>query len=106
VLEAELLDSRTAVLLKTMPMSDIEYVLSVTNVTDLAGNQIAPPEWGVPYPSAHRFFGIPASGVMVDSDCDGFPTPSSCAVGRCGRTADGSLETREVSSDPGRPGPA
>jgi hypothetical protein len=105
VLEAELLDSRTAVLLKTMPMSDIEYVLSVTNVTDLAGNQIAPPEWGVAYPSAHRFFGIPASGKMVDSDCDGVPD----AVELRGwtvrvRTADGSLETREVSSDPGRPG--
>ena len=104
VLEARLLESRTAVLLETMSMSDIEYVLAVTNVTDLAGNQIAPPERGVPYPSSHRFFGITASGAMIDSDCDGVPD----AVELRGwtvrvRTADGSIETRAVSSDPGDP---
>jgi hypothetical protein len=104
VLEAKLDASRTAVLLTTMSMSDIEYEIAVTNVKDLAGNQIAPPEFGVPYPSALRFFGIPPSGAMIDSDCDGVPD----AVELRGWlvsvvTVDGRVEVREVTSDPGDP---
>lgn len=104
VLDAQLDESRTVVVLTTMSMSDIEYVISVTNVKDLAGNQIAPPERGVPYPSELRFFGIPPSGAMIDSDCDGVPD----AVELRGwtvtvTTVDGNVEQRTVTSDPGDP---
>jgi len=104
VIYAKLGASRTAVVLTTMAMSDIEYVIAVTNVQDLAGNQIAPPELGVPYPSALRFFGIPGSGRVIGSDCDGVPD----AVELRGWvvsvvTVDSRTETREATSDPGDP---
>jgi len=94
---------RTTVTLTTMAQSDLLYTLAVTNVTDLAGNQIAPPERLVD-PSTVTFQGTPPSGPQADSDGDGL----SDAAEQAGwfvtvRNVDGSTRRYEVTSDPGDP---
>lgn len=98
-------ESRTAVTLTTDAQSDLEYLIAVTDVRDLAGNQIAPPELGVETPSRLRFFGIPPSGELPDSDCDGVPDHIE-ARGWVVRVtqSDGTVSRHEVTSDPGLPG--
>ncbi|UCE58490.1 MAG: hypothetical protein JSU63_13730 [Phycisphaerales bacterium] len=62
---------RTAVELTTTSQSEVTYEVTVTNVHDLAGNQLAPKEIMVD-PSRAQFAGTPASGSeLVDSDGDG-----------------------------------
>src|SRR5690606_30471058 len=70
VTAATLTADRTTVVLTTLAQSDIRYTLEVVNVTDLAGNQIAPPERGV-NPSELTFVGTPPGGTPADSDGDG-----------------------------------
>ncbi len=94
---------RTTVTLTTMAQSDLFYTLAVTNVKDLAGNQIAPPERMVD-PSTVTFQGTPPSGPQADSDGDGL----SDAAEQAGwfvtvRNVDGSTRRYEVTSDPGDP---
>ena len=96
--------TRSSVLLTTGAQSDIEYELAVTNVKDLSGNQIAPPERGVSNPSEVRFFGIPPSGEILDSSCDGLPDHIQLRGWVVEVTLkDGTVERREVTSDPGLP---
>ncbi|UCH26240.1 MAG: hypothetical protein JSV66_00915, partial [Trueperaceae bacterium] len=102
VLSAVLSASRTTVVLTTGPQSAIEYKLSVTNVKDLAGNQIAPAEFGVPTPSTVLFFGTPPDvGDLVDSDGDGLTDDEELLgwVVRVERTT-GRTDTLAVTSDP------
>jgi hypothetical protein len=91
---------RTTVTLTTRAQSDLLYTLDVTNVTDLAGNQIAPPEL-LNNPSTVTFIGTPPSGPQDDEDGDGL----SDAAEQAGwfvtvRNADGSTRRYEVTSDP------
>ena len=103
VLSATLSGDRTTVTLTTLAQSDLLYTLEVTNVTDLAGNQIAPPE-RLNDPSTLTFFGTPPSGVQADTDCDGV---SDVAEQRgwfvTVYNTDGTSSRYEVSSDPGDP---
>lgn len=94
---------RTTVALNTMAQSDLFYTLEVTNVTDLAGNQIAPPEL-FNDPSTVTFQGTPPSGPQTDTDDDGL----SDVVEQAGwfvtvRNADGTTRRYQVTSDPGDP---
>ena len=103
VLAAELSNSRTTVTLTTMSQSDLLYTLEVTNVTDLAGNQIAPPD-RFHDPSSLSFEGTPPDGPQIDSDCDGL----SDAAEQRGWVVtvvntDGTVGRSEVTSDPGDP---
>lgn len=98
---ASLSVDRTTVFLTTLSQSDIEYTLEVTNVKDLSGNQIAPPERGLD-PSALTFVGTPPGGAPLDSDGDGLSDEEEqrgwiIAI----RMLDGSTQRREVTSDPG-----
>ncbi|MDF1523615.1 MAG: Ig-like domain-containing protein, partial [Trueperaceae bacterium] len=100
VLSATRSADRTTVTLTTRAQSDLLYTLDVTNVTDLAGNQIAPPEL-LNNPSTVTFVGTPPSGPQDDEDGDGL----SDAAEQAGwfvtvRNADGSTRRYEVTSDP------
>lgn len=91
---------RTVVELVTLTQSDIEYVLEVVNVKDLAGNQIAPPERGLD-PSTVTFTGNADAGDLPDSDGDGL----SDAAEQKGWivtvvAVDGSKSSRQVTSEP------
>jgi hypothetical protein len=91
---------RTTVTLTTRAQSDLLYTLDVTNVTDLAGNQIAPPEL-LNNPSTVTFQGTPPSGPQTDTDGDGL----SDAAEQAGwfvtvRNTDGTTRRYEVTSDP------
>lgn len=103
VLSATLSGNRTTVTLNTLAQSDMLYTLDVTNVTDLAGNQIAPPEL-LNNPSTVTFQGTPPSGPQTDSDGDGL----SDAAEQAGwfvtvRNTDGTTRRYEVTSNPGDP---
>jgi hypothetical protein len=96
-----ILPDRTTVRLKTFSQSDLSYELSVTNMTDLVGNTMAPPDGSV-NPSTAIFQGIPPSGGdNVDTDGDGLSDADEqrgwivTSV-----TADGVILTFEVTSDP------
>lgn len=69
-----LLPERTTVKLTTYSQSSIRYLLTVTNVTDLAGNVLKAPEGSdaVINPSQTSFTGTESSGAtVVDTDEDG-----------------------------------
>ncbi len=100
VTRAVLSSDRTTVTLTTLSQSDIRYTLEVVNVTDLAGNQIAPPERGV-NPSEVTFVGTPPGGAPVDSDGDGLTDEEEqrgwiVEV----KLLNGSVVRSEVTSDP------
>ena len=102
VMDAQLiLPDRRTVRLTTFSQSDLEYELSVINMTDLAGNTMAPPD-GAINPSVTTFQGTPPSGAEVrDTDGDGL----SDADDQRGWivttvTASGVELTFEVTSDP------
>lgn len=100
VVAATLTADRTTVVLTTLAQSDIRYTLEVVNVTDLAGNQIAPPERGV-NPSEVTFVGTPPGGTPLDSDGDGLTDEEEQRGWIITITKlDGSVERREVTSDP------
>ncbi len=91
---------RTTVTLTTRAQSDLLYTLAVTNVKDLAGNQIAPPEL-LNNPSAVTFQGTPPSGPQVHSDDDGLSDVAEQAGWFVTvRNADGTTRRYQVTSDP------
>lgn len=90
--------------LTTLSQSDVLYTVKVTNVVDLAGNPLAPPEILVD-PTTATFVGIPPSGDQnVDTDGDGLTDLEeqrgwSVTVVK----ANGDQVTTTVTSDPGDP---
>jgi len=105
VIDAQLiLPDRRTVRLTTYSQSDLEYELSVINMTDLAGNTMAPPDGSI-NPSVTTFQGTPPSGGdVVDSDGDGL-SDSDEQRGWIVTTvtASGVELTFEVTSDPTNP---
>lgn len=100
VLAARLVKNGTAVELTTRAQSDVKYELTVTNVTDLAGNQLAAPSTGVD-PSRATFTGTPPSGTPTDSDADGLSDAEELRGWTVPVTAvDGVTRKYEVTSDP------
>ncbi len=94
--------SQRSVTLRTRQQSEILYALTVTDVTDAAGNHLAPPD--LLHPFQVTFMGKGVSGSAVDSDGDGL----SDAAEQAGwtvtvRRTDGGTETRKVTSDPDDP---
>jgi len=94
---------RTSVALTTLSQDEITYTLTVTNVKDLAGNQIAPPERLVD-PSTTTFAGTPPTGPAADTDGDGLPDKEELTgwVVTILRS-NGTTVTRAVTSDPFTP---
>ncbi len=91
--------SRRTVTLTTRQQSEILYALTVTDVADIAGNHLAPPDRDHPFQVT--FLGTGVSGVAEDFDGDGL----SDAAEQAGWTVlivrtDGTTETRKVTSDP------
>ena len=111
--------SLTTVKLTTLPQSEIDYKIKVTDVVDLAGNPLAAPSGTLPSdPSATTFHGLGPTGAGTsDCDHDGTPDPGltdtdcdnlSDADEQRGYTitithTDGTKETRSVTSDPNDP---
>lgn len=92
--------SRTAVLLTTASQNEVTYQVTVVNVQDQAGNELAPSELLV-NPSMAAFPGTPPTeGEIVDSDGDGL----SDSFEQRGRRvviilANGDVVVTEVTSD-------
>lgn len=100
VLIARLIKNGTAVELTTRAQSDVKYEVTVTNVTDLAGNQLAAPSTGVD-PSRAAFIGTPPSGTLADTDKDGLSDAEELRGWTVPVTAvDGVTRKYEVTSDP------
>lgn len=100
ILSAVLQPGGTSVLLTTRAQSDIRYEVQVTGVTDLAGNQIAPPERGVD-PGKATFVGTPVSGGGTDTDSDGLTDAAEQRGWLVNVTRlDGTSRRYEVTSDP------
>lgn len=102
VRSAVLSANKRTVTLTTMAQSEVGYTLRVSDVKDLVGNQVLPPDRDRPYQVT--FLGTGSSGVPVDSDGDGL----SDAAEQFGwevvvRLANGTTTTRRVTSDPGDP---
>ncbi len=96
---AQVSASRRAVTLTTRSQAELLYALTVTDVTDIAGNQLAPPD--LLHPFQVTFVGTGTTGAPLDSDGDGL----SDAVEQAGWTVtvvrtDGTSESRKVTSDP------
>lgn len=105
ILEAELVEpALSTVRLLTYSQAALTYELEVTNVRDLAGNPIAPPDILVD-PSRTSFVGIaPTGDEIVDSDGDGL-SDSAEHVGWVATVlrANGEAVSTLVTSDPGDP---
>ncbi|MDF1523135.1 MAG: hypothetical protein P1P87_09995, partial [Trueperaceae bacterium] len=91
--------NRRSVTLTTLAQSEAVYTLRVTDVTDLYGNQVVPPDRDYPYQVT--FFGTGPSGTQEDRDGDGL----SDAAEQYGWTvvivdADGTRREVKVTSDP------
>jgi hypothetical protein len=92
---------RTAVELRTTSQNEVTYEVTVVNVRDLEGNQLAPPEILV-NPAKAEFPGTPPSGDdIVDTDGDGLTDNEETrgyvmVITRVG----GETDSREVTSDP------
>ncbi|MCB9852609.1 MAG: hypothetical protein H6819_05900 [Phycisphaerales bacterium] len=111
----------TAITLRTLSQSEVTYELIVTNVRDVAGNEIAPPELLVT-PTRTMFAGTPFRGKpdnkcdgsdrldiavcttssgALDSDCDGLPDSAEQRGWVVTVTlVDGQTVQRDVTSDP------
>jgi len=101
--------SNTAVVLQTGLQNNSEYTIRVVNVSDVAGNPISGPipEVEVSLASAVFVGTRPTGDEIIDTDNDGIPdhvelTGYQIVI----RRTDGSLETRQVSSDPFNDDPA
>lgn len=71
ILKATLSGDGKSVLLETLSQSDVEYLLTVTDVKDLQGNPIAGSS-GFDSPATARFVGkAPTRSELADSDADG-----------------------------------
>ncbi len=93
----------TTVKLTTLPQSEIQYTLKVTDLVDLAGTPLAAPSGTLPSdPSSTTFRGYGAGfGNQQDSDGDGITDADE----QRGYTitihyADGTTKQRDVTSDP------
>lgn len=90
--------------LTTLSQSDLEYQISVFNVTDMAGNTMAPREVfvGSEDPSTATFQGTAPSGLdIVDSDGDGLSDSDEQRGWIVSSvSATGVVQTYEVTSDP------
>jgi hypothetical protein len=98
-----ILPERRTVRLTTLSQSDIQYNLTVTNVTDLAGNTIPQLEGGIQTVdhSTAVFQGMPPRGDTIDTDEDGLSDHDeqagwSVVVVR----ANGETESTHITSDP------
>ncbi|HEX7039870.1 MAG TPA: hypothetical protein VF202_07165, partial [Trueperaceae bacterium] len=69
VVDATVSASRRTVTLTTRQQSEIVYALTVTDVTDVAGNHIAPPDRDHPFQVT--FLGTGVTGTAEDTDGDG-----------------------------------
>lgn len=92
--------NKTAVTLTTLPQSEFTYRVAITNVSDVAGNQIDYPEFYI-NPLLPSFAGTPSTGARVDTDGDGL-SDSEEQFGWAVRVtlADGNVTCRDVTSDP------
>lgn len=92
-------DDPTKVILTTLPQSEIQYTLAVTDVQDLSGNQVVPPDRQQPF--AVTFLGTGPNGPHGDTDGDGL---SDVAEQRgwvvTVDLANGGTTQREVTSEP------
>ncbi|MEM7082181.1 MAG: hypothetical protein AAF465_05565, partial [Pseudomonadota bacterium] len=103
VVDAKLiLPERQTVRLTTLSMSDLQYELSVTAMTDLQGNPMAPPQSDFPNPSSATFQGRGPSGdTVVDTDNDGLSDSDELRGWTVTTiTAAGVVQTVTVTSDP------
>lgn len=103
--DAELIEpDRTTVRLTTFSQSEVEYTLVVTNVRDLSGNPLAPPEGqdSVILPSVTTFVGIAPSGdEVIDTDGDGLSdTDEQFGWNVTVTKPSGETTTIQVTSDP------
>lgn len=94
--------NRRTATLTTLQQAELLYALTVTDVSDAAGNQLAPPDRDNPFQVT--FLGTGVSGTAVDSDGDGL----SDAAEQAGWTvtvvqANGQTTSSKVTSDPGLP---
>ncbi len=91
---------RTSVELTTSSQNEVTYEISVVNVKDLAGNQLAPKELLID-PASAQFPGTPPGGSMIDSDGDGVSDSEELRgyVVNIQLTG-GEIVFREVTSDP------
>lgn len=94
--------SKRSVTLNTREQSELLYALTVTDVTDAAGNQLASAD--LLHPFQVTFMGTGVSGTAADADGDGL----SDAAEQAGWTVtvvrtDGTSETIKVTSDPDEP---
>ena len=84
-----------------MSQSEVQYALIVTDVKDLAGNQLEPPDREKPYQVV--FLGRGASG-LIDSDGDGLSDAEEQLGWQVVVTlANGQTSAKQVTSDPGDP---
>ncbi|PNY79353.1 Ig-like domain-containing protein [Deinococcus koreensis] len=102
VTAATLVSDGQTVELTTRPQSDVKYELAVSDVTDRAGNPLAPPERGV-NPSRATFVGLPPGGAPVDTDGDGVGDAEEMRGWTIRiTTLSSGVQAREVTSDPTR----
>jgi hypothetical protein len=99
---------KSSVLLSTYSQSSIGYEFTVTNVRDLDGNPMAEPTLDPDFlidPSRTTFVGSdPSSSTTADSDGDNLPDHAELVGWDITVTyANGTTETKHVSSDPGDP---
>jgi hypothetical protein len=106
VLTATFVDAAdpTAVRLDTRSQNEVTYRLTVVDVRDAAGNQLAPQELLVD-PTSTTFAGSPPGpGELADSDGDGlFDNEEQRGYLIFVETTSGEVVTRQVTSDPGNP---
>ncbi len=105
VKEAVLSEDKTSVTLTTFPQSQIKYTLVVTEVKDLAGNQIAPKDRLTGETNTAQFVGVPESGNPTDTDGDGISDAAEqlgwlVVIEKGAGESKTIIERREVTSDP------
>ncbi len=98
--EAVLSEDGLTITLTTGSQAEILYTVEVTNVKDLAGNQISPKDRLTGATNVATFIGRPPTGKAVDSDGDGLSDSEEqrgwiVTV----QLADGTTAKREVTSD-------
>lgn len=94
---------KTSVTLTTFPQSALQYTLTVSEVKDLAGNQVSPKDRLTGQANEAKFTGIGETGAGVDTDGDGLSDALEqkgwiVTVKNDGTTIDGGVQ--EVTSDP------
>ncbi len=97
---AELSADMTSVTLTTASQNEVTYELIATNIQDLAGNVIAPPDILV-NPTRTQFAGTPATNGGPDSDEDGLTDAKEQEGWVVNvRRLNGDIDSKTVTSDP------